>query len=206
MAGYVGNDYGKISLGKKSGEVFKKNVDTTNITFDYISNSWKFSITNLTPDVQRLINLGYQAKLQLCRKIPGTTKIVSYGKKSGINTKVKYSHLIGVNGEISLAGNADITSQIISNPQSIDVTDWINSLFIYDNWRTYTRTKAADLNYIDFGWWYRKYSFCLLINNARYGLSPEMCVYSHFPGGRMMVNIDTLATTKNNLEVHIYEI
>lgn len=205
MGGYVGNNYGKFSLGENSGEVFKKNVDTTAISFDYVANSWKFSVTNLTPDMQRLISSGYKVKIQLCRKIPGTTEIVRYGKKFGRNTKIKYSHLLGVKGEISLESNVDITAQIISNPQSIDVTNWINNLFIYDNWRTYKRTKAADLNYLDFGWWYRKYSFCLLINNVRYGLSPEMCVYSHFPGGRMMVSIDTSATTKSNLDVHIYE-
>lgn len=200
----------KIYLGNTPSKFTTRYVDTTSLTFNYTDQDWKFSVSYLPADAQRLISLGYRVRLQLCRKIPGVTEVVKYGKKIGTNTSIKYSHILGahnIDNDYSIPTSIDITAQVIANPQIIIVNDWMNDLFKYDNWRTYKRnTKAAELTFQDFGYWYRKYSFCILINNVRYGLTSEICVYAHFPGGRMSVDIDKSATTISGLDVHIYEL
>jgi hypothetical protein len=164
-----------ISLGQSSGKVVSgggeiketaKPIDNMTLTFNYTGGQWVFSLNNITPDFQNLLSKGYSVYLQTIRYIGG--KSGSYfSKKRGNMTGDKKSNNLSLN----------VTSSLLSNPQNILATTLLNNIIFNDQFKVYGRVnQTADALYNTTGKWFRKYKFCLVINNVSYTNTGDLFV------------------------------
>jgi len=167
-----------ISLGQSSGKVVSgggeikettKPIDNMTLTFNYTGGQWIFSLNNITPDFEYLINKGYKVYLQTIRYVGGKTNSY-FSKGRGNPSGDKKSNNLSLN----------ITSALLSNPQNIVATTLLNNIIFNDQFKVYGRVPVnADNNYNATGKWFRKYKFCLVINNVSYTNTSELFVWTN---------------------------
>lgn len=185
---YIGNTGGVLAGGSPG----IKYADTTSLSFTRVGTAWKFSLTNISPEVQRLIDAGYIVKIYYVAYVPGGSKTrVSRSAKEDpdgfIYTKWKPNQSL------------DITSLVNTTPTNFDLTEWFNSALTFC-YNKEIRTKAIQLDYDDYGVWYRHFKLAITINNVFYGTTPEyIAQYECPPGTPILVDLALTEVYGNTL-------
>lgn len=191
----LGNSGGKIASGNNT----IKSVDNTKINLTLNGFGWVVSISSMSPEVQRLITSGYNVNLYYVRCVPG-------GSKTHFN---RVDNFLDTPNHVYTGWKlsniyTNITSQIQSNPSQIEITDWLNTQLIgVLSSNKEFRSKALELYYTDYGWWFRRFKLVLVINNVKYGESEVVTSYLHCPVGQTNL-IDFSATEYFTNEIHLY--
>lgn len=197
----MGNsNFGNINSKFANGTPTTKIVDTTTLTYNYVDGNWIFSLTNISPEVQRLIDSGYNIQIQAIRDL-GRNTYSMYGKdrskESPIKTQLRKSN-----------GLKYVISTIIkTTPQNMQLNDFMFAVLEGDQlgvlhslafskpeqWESFCNRHG--------GKWFRKYQFCIEINNVYYATSSILYIWTHDVG---TVDFTTayLEYEDNNLNVY----
>lgn len=158
---YIGNTGGTLANGSPG----IKYADTTSLSFTRVGTAWKFSLTNISPEVQRLIDAGYIVRIYYITYIPG-------GSRTRVSKAAKETPEEFIYTKWKPNESLDITSLVSTTPTNFDLTEWFNgALTQYSNREI--RSKAFSLGYDDYGVWYRRFKLVIKINNVFYIDSPE---------------------------------
>ena len=181
---YIGNTGGVIAGGTPG----IKYEDTTTISFSRVGTAWKFSLTNISPEVQRLINAGYLVRIYYIAYVPG-------GSRTLVSRAAKQSSRGFINTYWKPSQSIDITDLVNTSPTYFDLTSWFNEALTFC-YNKELRTKAIQLGYDNYGQWYRRFKLAITINNVFYGITPEYTTQYECPPSTPI--IANLALTQVN--------
>jgi hypothetical protein len=193
-----------ISLGQSNGKLVStggaiqsvaKPIDNMALSFNYTGGQWVFSLTNMTRDFQAIISEGYTVQLQVIRYIGGKSKS-NFRLKNGdtITKRTRNKKHNGIKSDVTLA--------VSSTPTNIILTSFVNQIITDDQSRVYSKNYiAADNSYFALGKWFRRYRFCLIVNNISYAETSDLYIWTHNQGPISQVNQNY---TYSNGSVDIY--
>lgn len=201
MAEQFGNK--KIFLGNSQTFLNTREIDNMTLTFNYVGGQWIFSINNMTQNVKSLVDMGYKVRLQLIRNVVDNMSSNFKNEKYEHSRKEKKSAMFGYN---DFPGSIDITSQVVLDSTNIVVTDWINTIIFNDQDKIGSASDFITSRFYNEGSWFRKYKFCLRINNVYYTETPELLIFTHYEGPIPQQSIDTNYVWGTNDDIHLYSL
>jgi hypothetical protein len=146
------------------------------LTYQLSGNQWLFSITNISTEVQSLLNNAYTMQIQLVKE-RGYARKSSPAYNNGVSGYKKPTYPSYINdsagGGILEAKKAriPINSFVSSNFTNMNLTTWVINMFYYSSIpgaNLLNRSPVSQFISAN-GYWFTKVGFCILINNNKYG-------------------------------------
>jgi hypothetical protein len=153
-------------------------VQTMELNYQLSNNQWFFSLNGVTQDVKNLLDSGYTMQVQLIRD--RGHKLKTSGSKFRSATSLTYKQptypsyiSIFSSGPVleNKKARISINSFQGSNFVNMNLTNWINDMFYYNSLHYILGRPPILRNINDFGYWFIKLGFCILINNQRLALT-----------------------------------
>jgi hypothetical protein len=150
-------------------------VQTMELNYQLSSNQWFFSLNGVTQNVKNLLDSGYKMQIQLVRDRGHLSYAKFKSQTSGSYKRPTFPNYISVLSSSSVLENKkarlSINSFQTSNFVNMNLTSWVNDMFYYSS-LNYLSTRNPIGSYINnFGYWFIKLGFCILINNERIALT-----------------------------------
>jgi hypothetical protein len=149
-------------------------VQTMELNYQLSNNQWLFSLNGVTQNVKNLLDSGYTMQVQLIRDRGHRLRTSGSKFRSATSPNYKrptYPSYISILSSGPVLENKkariSINSFQGSNFVNMNLTNWVNDMFYYNSLHYFLSRNPISRNINDFGYWFIKLGFCILINNEK---------------------------------------
>lgn len=171
-----------------------KPINNMTLTFNYTGGNWIFSINNATVDLKAMVDKGYLVQLQVIRYIGRA--VPSMFAKGATKEEPTESNIKKTNALFE-----NISTAVAINPASINLSSFMSDLLQGDQDTIYGKSGAAEFWFNTYGRWFRRYKFCVTINNTEFVRSDDLWVYTYYNGTVDFQDVD-MSLDGNELNVY----